>query len=91
MPIIPQESVVHWYVDSIREDFQLDQKISKRRFFQDIKDSFQWVIGNGLKPTQFFLFKIYQQIRSLEKFKVLAEMGRGWQADWAVTKIFVPI
>ena len=43
-------------VDSVRVDSQLDQKISKRRFFQDIKNSFQSVIGNGLKPTQFFSF-----------------------------------
>ena len=36
----------------------------------------------------FFLFKISQQIWSLEASKVLAEMGRGWQADWAMAKIF---
>ena len=50
---------IHLAVDSVRVDFQLDQKISKRRFFRDIKNSFQWVIGNGLKPTQFFFFSKY--------------------------------
>ena len=54
------------------------QKITKRHFFQDI---FYWVTGIGLKTTQFFLFKKSQQIRSLDAFKVLAEMGRDWQAD----------
>ena len=29
------------FMDSVRVNFQLDQKISKRRFFQDIKNSFQ--------------------------------------------------
>ena len=31
--------------------------------------------------ASFFLFKKYQQIRLLEVFKVLAEMGCNWQAD----------
>ena len=33
----------------------------------------------GPEPHQFFSFS--QQIWLLEAFKVLAEMGRGWQAD----------
>ena len=37
-------------------DRQLDQKIEKRRFFQDIQNSFQWVTGIGLKMPQFFSF-----------------------------------
>ena len=57
------------------------QKIGKRHFFQDIQNSFKWVTGIGLKLPHFFLFKISQQIRSLEAFKVLAEMGRGGQAN----------
>ena len=28
-------------------------------------------------------------MRSLEASKVLAKMGRGWQADWAMAKIFL--
>ena len=44
-------------VDIVNEmDRQLDQKIEKRRFFQDIQNSFQWVTGIGLKMPQFFLF-----------------------------------
>ena len=35
---------VYLAVDSVRVDFQLDQKISKRRFFQNIKNSFQWLL-----------------------------------------------
>ena len=44
-------------VDIVNEmDRQLDQKIEKRRFFQDIQNSFQWVTGIGLKMPQFFWF-----------------------------------
>ena len=40
-------------VDIVNEmDRQLDQKIEKRRFFQDIQNSFQWATGIGLKPPQ---------------------------------------
>ena len=39
----------------------------------------------------FFRFKKFQQIRSLEAFKISAKMGRGWQADWAMAKIFCQI
>ena len=42
----------------------------------------------GLKTTQFFLLTKSQQIRSLETFEVSAKMGCGWQADWAMAKIF---
>ena len=38
--------------------------------------------------TIFFLFKISQQIWLLEASKVLAEMCRCWQSDWAMSKIF---
>ena len=44
----------------------------------------QWVQN----LTIFFLFQISQQIWLLEASKVSAEMGRGWQADWATAKIF---
>ena len=36
----------------------------------------------------FFLFEISQQIQLLEASKVLAKMGRGWQAGWVLAKIF---
>ena len=39
--------------------------------------------------TNFFIFKISQQIWLLEASKVSAKMGRGWQADWATAKIFM--
>ena len=68
-------------VDSVRMDFQLDQKISKRRFFQDIKNSFQWVIGNGLKPTQFFSF---QNISTNTVAREVQSFGQNgpWLAGW---------
>ena len=37
----------------------------------------------------FFLFEISQQIWLLEASKVLAKMGRGWQAVWVMAKIFI--
>ena len=43
-------------VDSVRDGQLSVWKIWKRRFFQDIPISFQWVTGNGLKPPQFFPF-----------------------------------
>ena len=62
-------------------DPQVDQKIAKRHFFQDIHNSLQWVTGIGLEPNQNFFQKKIQQIRSLELSKVLAKMGCGWQAN----------
>ena len=62
-------------------DRQAFEKIAKRHFFQDIQISSQWVPGIGLKTAQFFLFKKSQQIRSLEAFKISANIGRGGQAD----------
>ena len=53
----------------------------KTPFFLDIQNSFQWVTGIDLKPNQIFFKKKLQQIRSLEPSKVLAEMGRGRQAN----------
>ena len=66
----------HYHLDP-----QVDPKTLKRHFIQDIQNSFQCVTGVGLKPSQFFLFKISQQIRSLEAFKILAEMGCDGQAE----------
>ena len=41
LPSAEINSALTVFVDSVRMDFQLDQKISKRRFFQDIQNSFQ--------------------------------------------------
>ena len=66
----------------MRVDPQAFPKNQKRHFFRDIEKSFQEVTPIGPEPQQFFfLFRISQQIRSLEASKVLAKMGRGWQAD----------
>ena len=35
----------------------------------------------------FFLFKISLQIKSLKSSKVLAKMGRSWQADWVTVTL----
>ena len=37
----------HYYLDP-----QVDPKIAKRHFFQDIQNSFQWATGIGLEPHQ---------------------------------------
>ena len=53
----------------------------KTPFLKDIESSFHEVTHIGLEPHQFFfLFTISQQIQSLERSKVVAEMGHGWQA-----------
>ena len=57
------------------------QKISKCHFLRDIEKSFQEVTPMGPEPRHFFLFEISQQIWLLEASKVLAQMGRGRQAD----------
>ena len=44
-------------------DQRLDQKIEKRRFFQDIRNSFQWVTGIGPKMPQFFFI-----LKNLNKY-----------------------
>ena len=62
----------------MKVDPQAFQKSQKRHFFRDIEKPFQEVAPIG---PSFFLFRISQQIRSLEASKVSAKMGRGWQAD----------
>ena len=49
------------------------------------KSLLQWVQN----LTIFFLLKISQQIWLLEPSKVLADMGCGWQVDWATAKMFL--
>ena len=66
-----------YYLDTL-----LVRKISKRHFLKDIENSFQGVTQIGPEPPHFFfLFQISQQIELLETSKILAEMGRSWQAD----------
>ena len=65
----------------MKVDPQAFQKNWKRHFFKDIEKFFQEVTPIGPEPSQFFLFRISQQIRSLEASKVLAKMGCGRQAD----------
>ena len=76
----------HYHLDQ-----QLDQKIAKRHFFQDTSNSFQWATGIGLEPHPDFFQKKFQQIQSLEPSKILAQMGRCWQADGATAKILLSI
>ena len=65
-----------YYLDTL-----LVRKISKRHFLKDIENSFQEVTQIGPEPPHFFLFQISQQIELLETSKILAKMGRSWQAD----------
>ena len=61
-------------MDSVRVDSQLDQKISKRRFFQDIKNSFYGVAGIGLETHQNFFqifFSTNMVARGVESFCIL--------------------
>ena len=55
-------------------------KKSKHLFLDGIENSLHEVTHIGLEPHQFFLFEKFQQIQLLEAFKVLAKIGRGWQA-----------
>ena len=75
-------------VDIVKVDASAWWKISKCRFFKDIENSFNEATHIGLEPHHFFLFKISQQIQSLEAFKVSAKMGRSWLAGWVMAKIF---
>ena len=65
--------------------------------FAEFQNAFFFMISkfpsNGLLEmvwnlSSFFRFKKFQQIRLLEAFKISAKMGCGWQADWAMAKIF---
>ena len=78
---LPPTCAISIAVDSVRMDFQLNQKISKRRFFQDIKNSFQWVIGNGLKPTQFFSFQNTSTNTVARDVQSFGQNG-PWLAGW---------
>ena len=80
-----------WYIIRKRREGgpTARSKKFKTPFFKDIEKSFQEVILMGPEPHHFFLFEISQQIWLLEASKVSAKMGRGWQADWAMAKIFL--
>ena len=57
-------------------------KNCKTPFFSKNLKFLQMGNWNWSKTTPvFFLFRISQQIQSLEALKVLAKMGRGGQAD----------
>ena len=45
------------FKDCFSLDVLLVPKISKRHFFGDISNSFQWVTQTGLKPHQNFFFE----------------------------------
>ena len=53
-------------------DALLVPKISKRHFFQGIKNSFHVLTRMGLEPHQIFFQNFFQQIWSLDEFKALA-------------------
>ena len=73
--------VLSYGVDIMKMDTLARSKISKCHFSKDIENSFHEATHIGLEPHQFFfLFRISQQIQSLETSKVLAEMAHGWQA-----------
>ena len=63
---------------SLALDGRLVRKISKRHFFQDIKNSFHGVTQIGLKPHQnFFQNFFFQQIWPLRSSKFLHSRGRN--------------
>ena len=62
-------------------------KISKRLFLKGISNSFHRATRYGLKPLQFFSFKIISTNMVSRGFKALAKMGWCWQANWAMDKI----
>ena len=59
---------------SLALDGALVRKISKRHFFQDIKNSFHGVTRMGLKPHQFFFqifFSTNMVARGVQSFCIL--------------------
>jgi len=73
-------------VDYVMVDRQAFEKFENPIFFKIFK-----IPSNGLEPNQNFFQKKFQQIQSLQPFKVLAKMGCGQQAGWAMTKILMSI
>ena len=51
------------------------QKLSKRRFFQDIINSFQEATQLGLKPPQFFWFQKISTNRVARGVQILGRYG----------------
>ena len=80
----PYLSSVTFCVDSVRMDFQLHQKISKCRFFQDIQNSFLEATDIGLKPHQNFFRK---KILTIPVARAVWNLGRngllwaGWLSN----------
>ena len=52
-----------------------------KNFKTGIKKSSQEITPKGSEPHHYFLFRISQQIQSLEASKVWAKMGLGWQTN----------
>ena len=50
-----------------------------------------FILCQGILKSANSLFRISQRIQSLEMSKVLAKIGRGWQAGWFMAKIFLSI
>ena len=63
------------FIESVRVDLQLDQKISKRRFFQDIINSFQGATQLGLKLPQFFSFQKILTNTVARSVQILGQYG----------------
>ena len=68
---------------------RLFKKIKNAIFLEILKNPFKRLLQWVQNLTNFFLFQISQQIWLLGASKVSAKMGRGWQANWAMAKIFV--
>ena len=78
------------FVDIVKYiDSSLAQKISKLPCLKSTENSFHEDTQKGLDPCHLFLFKISQQIWSLEAAKVFAKMGCSWHVNWAMAKIFL--
>ena len=62
-------------------DCQAFEKFENAIFFKIFKipSNRQLILVSNL--TKIFFEKKFQQIQSLEPSKILAEIGRGWQAD----------
>ena len=65
------------------------EKFQNTIFKEILKNTFKRLLRLVQNLTIFFLFRISLKIQLLEPSKVLAKMGRGWQAGWVMAKIFL--
>ena len=72
--------------DSWSLDCLLLPKISKRRFFRDISNSFQWVTQTALKPHQNFFSKKFWKLTPLAPFLDFSSFG--WKFKLSAPKNF---